>query len=697
MRPAMTIVLAITLMAATGAAGAVRDTHGLQSGAQETQFVPGEVLVRFKPGVDRTARAAVVQERGATRKQWLRLPRTELLELPRGASVEVAVRELEAQPEVLYAEPNFIYRAALTPNDPRYGELWGLNQPSDADIDGPEAWDLTSGSSAVTVAVVDTGVAYDHPDLAPNMWTNPGDPPGGGDNDGNGFADDTRGWDFISNDNDPRDLGGHGTHVAGTIGANGNNAIGVTGVNWDVTLMPVRVLGPDGGTNAQVTNGFDYAGDMGARIANASLGGGGYSQTMKDVIDGHPDTLFVVAAGNDGENNDSAPAYPCNYTSVNLICVAATDNADALADFSNFGATSVDLAAPGTGILSTWPAYDSVFTDGLETAGVWTPGGLPNTWDRTTESFASPARSGTDSPGGNYTTNANNWLGTTNPINLSGRQGCQVLYALKLQTEYAYDFFSVRGSTDGTTFTNVALWTGQTTNFALNWYWQFEESLTEFDGASSFYLRFGVQSDSLYEFDGAHVDNVDVRCISMTYDAGDYDSIGGTSMATPHVAGVAALLLAEKPTATVAELRSTLLSSGDALPALAGMTVTGRRLNARAALEALLAPPPPPPPPPPAPTPPPPAPTPPPPAPPLPSPQPRPPAQARCVVPSVKGKTVPAARRLLAARRCALGKITRKYSRTVKKGRILSQSRRPGSRLPRGTRVGVGVSRGRRR
>lgn len=159
-----------------------------------------------------------------------------------------------------------------------------------------------------------------------------------------------------------------------------------------------------------------------------------------------------------------------HYTSVNLICVAATDDADTLADFSNFGATSVDLAAPGTGILSTWPAYDSVFTDGFETAGVWTPGGLPNTWDRTTESFASGARSGTDSPGGNYAMDANNWLGTTNPINLTGRQGCQVLYLLRLQTEYGYDFFSVRGSTDGTTFTDVALWTGQTTNFALNWY-----------------------------------------------------------------------------------------------------------------------------------------------------------------------------------------------------------------------------------
>ena len=273
---------------------------------------------------------------------------------PRRTSVEHAVRAFEARPEVLYAEPNWIYRAAATPNDPRYAELWGLSQSSDADIDAPEAWDDNTGSGAVTVAVADTGIAYDHPDLAPNMWTNAADPVGGGDNDANGFVDDVRGWDFIDNDNDPRDLSGHGTHVAGTIGARGHNGLGVTGVNWNVGLMAVRVLGEDGGTNASVTNGFDYAGDMGADVVNASLGGGGPAQAMKDAIDAHGDTLYVVSAGNGGfdgvgDNNDFLPQYPCNYTSANLICVAATGETDVLTGFSNYGVASVDLAAPGAG------------------------------------------------------------------------------------------------------------------------------------------------------------------------------------------------------------------------------------------------------------------------------------------------------------------------------------------------------------
>ena len=704
LRLGVVLGLVLAMVTAMGASGAVRETHGLESITEQRQFVAGEVLVRFKPGVNRTGRAGVLDDTGATRKQWLRLPGAELLEVPRGTSVEAAVRELESKPEVLYAEPNFIYQPALTPNDPRFGELWGLNQGSDADIDAPEAWDLTTGSSSVVVAVVDTGVAYDHPDLAPNIWTNAGDPPGGGDDDGNGFLDDTRGWDFISNDNDPRDLEGHGTHVAGTIGAKGNNAAGVTGVNWNVRLMPVRVLGPNGGTNATVTNGFDYAGDMGARVANASLGGGGFSQAMKDTIDSHPGTLYVVAAGNGGadgvgDNNDVTPAYPCNYTSVNLICVAATTPADALAGFSNYGAASVDLAAPGTQILSTWPAYDSLFADGFETAGVWTAGGLPNTWDRTTESFAFGARSGTDSPGGNYANSTNNWLQTTSATNLGSRQGCHVQYWLKLQTESGVDGLLVSGSTNGTTFTNVAGWSGQTTNFDLNWYWLFEEDLSQFDGASSFYLRFGIQSDASIALDGAHVDNVDVRCISTAYDSSDYDSIAGTSMATPHVAGTAALLLAHRPAATVAELRSALLGSVDVLPGLTGKVFSAGRLNARQALIALDAGPPPPPPPPPVEPPPPPPVSPPPPS--LPPPPPAPPAppssQKRCVVPKVTGKTVAQARRALIAKSCALGRVAQAYSGKVKRGRVIKQSRRAGSRLSRGTRVNLLVSRGRRR
>jgi subtilisin family serine protease len=171
---------------------------------------------------------------------------------------------------------------------------------------------------------------------------------------------------FAQTDNDPRDLDGHGTHVAGTIGARGNNGLGVTGVNLNVSLMAVRVLGADGsGTAAGVANGFDYAGDMGVKVVNASLGGGGHSKTIEDAIDRHPKTLYVVAAGNNGANNDGAPMYPCTHTAANLICVAATNETDELTDWSNYGAKSVDLAAPGTEIVSSWPGYETVFSDGF--------------------------------------------------------------------------------------------------------------------------------------------------------------------------------------------------------------------------------------------------------------------------------------------------------------------------------------------
>ena len=559
-------------------------------------FVRGELLVRFHPSVGHSRRAQALLDEGASRKRWLPVPGLELISLPGDVSVGAAVREFESKPEVMYAEPNYIYRKAELPNDTRFvaGEMWALNQVSDADIDAPEAWDLTQGSYDVLVAVVDTGIRYDHPDLAANIYTNPGEVPADGiDNDANGKVDDVRGWDFAGDgttpDNDPMDIEGHGTHVAGTIGARGNNGLGVAGVNWNVKLLPVRVLGPEGGTNADVTAGFAYAALQGARVVNASLGGGGESLSMKAAIDAATNTLFVVAAGNDAADNEVVSTYPCNYTSANLVCVAATNRTDELADFSNYGTTSVDLGAPGTEIVSTWLPYEAVFSDGFEDPLAWTAGGTPNTWAATTAHKLDGAKSGTDSPAGPYADDSDNWFQTTNAINLTGREGCVADYQIMLQTEFLADGVLVEGSDDGVTWDSDPLdgLSGQTPDFPNAWF-GIETPLGEdFDGVASFYLRFAFVSDEEADFDGVYLDRVRVKCLGATFDADDYFSIDGTSMATPHVAGVAALAWALEPTATVAHVRKALLEGGDALPSLDGKTVSGRRLNARGTLLAL--------------------------------------------------------------------------------------------------------------
>ena len=208
------------------------------------------------------------------------------------------------------------------------------------------------------MAVVDTGVSYKHPDLAGNAWKNPGDPPNGADDDGNGFSDDIFGADFFGNDNDPDDDGGHGTHVAGIIGAQGNNLLGVTGVNWEANIMALKFLDENGeGNTADAANAIDYAVAHGARIVNASWGGPSFSQALYGAIKraGDRGTLVVAAAGNEGVNADVRPDYPAAFDLPNIVSVAATDRADQLLDFSNYGAKSVDLGAPGDDVYSTVP------------------------------------------------------------------------------------------------------------------------------------------------------------------------------------------------------------------------------------------------------------------------------------------------------------------------------------------------------
>ena len=251
--------------------------------------------------------------------------------------------------------------ASLTPNDPSLPDEWGLDQPSDADIDAKTAWNTTTGSPSVTVAVIDSGIDLDHPDLAANIWTNPGEIAGNGiDDDGDGYVDDVHGWDFVDDDNLPDDQYGHGTHVAGTVAAAGNNGIGVVGVAYTSTVMPLRILDANGaGYVSDAIRALDFAARHGIRISNNSWGYvGGASQVLSDAIEAAGDAgqLVVVASGNQGADIDQVPDYPAAYDLPNILTVAATDQDDQLALFSNVGAIAVDIAAPGDGILSTVPS-----------------------------------------------------------------------------------------------------------------------------------------------------------------------------------------------------------------------------------------------------------------------------------------------------------------------------------------------------
>jgi subtilisin family serine protease len=362
------LLLVVILCAAAGVAlpgPGGRLAPGRGGGGQPlAPHAGGEILIQFEPDASYSDRSAarrlvngeVVRAFNGGGERW---------RLGQGVTTEQAIAAMQQNPRVRVVEPNYIVHALLAPADPLYPALWGLHNtgqsggtPGD-DIDAEHAWNIGTGSRAVKVAVIDTGVDYSHPDLAANIWTNPGEIPGNGiDDDHNGFVDDVHGWDFANDDNDPMDDVGHGTHVSGTIGALAENGIGVAGVNWQVTIIPVKFLGGDGsGTTADAITAIDYATLVGARVMNNSWGGGSYSQLLLDAIDraGTAGALFVAAAGNATNDNDNFPSYPATYAAPNIVSVAAIDRNDHLASFSNYGHASVDLGAPGVSILSTLP------------------------------------------------------------------------------------------------------------------------------------------------------------------------------------------------------------------------------------------------------------------------------------------------------------------------------------------------------
>jgi subtilisin family serine protease len=358
----------------------ITQSQGRGNSRDRTIFVNGheavanEALIAFKHGLTVSDRAEIEHTLDADEDEHVGQGVRRIHSRRFGADVLLAY--LRTHPSVASVEPNWIVHADTLPNEPNFGLLWALRNRgqtvngragvSGADINAGSAWDITTGSRANVVAVVDTGVDYTHPDLAANIWSAPaafavtiGGVP-------INCAAGSHGFNAITKTCDPKDDNGHGTHVAGTIGAVGNNAVGVAGVNWKASVMPLKFLDASGsGTTADAINAFEFAiqakaalastNGANVRVLSNSWSGGGFSQSLLDEIKrtGTQNMLFVAAAGNGSTNTDYTATYPASYDVSNVLAVAATDSSDFLASFSNFGSSSVDLAAPGVDILST--------------------------------------------------------------------------------------------------------------------------------------------------------------------------------------------------------------------------------------------------------------------------------------------------------------------------------------------------------
>ena len=336
----------------------------------QPKYRPDEILVRFRPETSSAAMNSVHDTVGGHQvRSWSSIEGLQLVRLAAGGSIRDAVKAYRQNRNVLYAEPNYIYHALTTPNDPKFSQLWGLQNTGQnlgtagADIHASQAWGLTTGSSSVVVAVIDTGIDYNHEDLRANVWSNPSAYSATIDGVSINCATGTHGFNAISGTCDPLDDNAHGSHVSGTIGAVGNNGIGVAGINWSVQILACKFLDASGsGALSDAITCLDFVKamkDRGANIVatNNSWGGGGFSQALSDAIQAQQKggILFVAAAGNDLSNNDLVPTYPSDYFLPNVISVAATTRFDGLANFSNTGAHSVHLGAPGQEILSTTP------------------------------------------------------------------------------------------------------------------------------------------------------------------------------------------------------------------------------------------------------------------------------------------------------------------------------------------------------
>ena len=583
--PAGVLALALVLPATADAAG---------YGARDQRFVPGEALVRYEPGTDASERRELRTDAGVEFEGSAAVPRMQLVSFE--GPVRAAVSRLEDQPGVAYAQPNYRYHAlAAAPNDTHFGHLWGLGATPGVDV--LPAWDRSRGAGQV-IAVVDTGVDLTHPDLAGNLWNGPGG---------------IHGHDFVDGDDDPDDYNMHGTHVAGTAAAIADNGQGVAGVAPQAQIMAVRVLDSDGsGSTLTIADGIAFAANNAASVINLSLGGsgGGGDLAMQNAIAlaEQRNAVVVAAAGNGGDDgvgddNDTFPFTPCALPNANLICVAAVTKTGDRSDFSNFGQISVDLGAPGGDgsgdpdgdILSAKPSWGApLFSEDFQTGSDGWAASHVSGLDWGLAGSGIDGESATDSPSASYQPGTDSVFERTSDISLAGQAGCRIDFWLRLVNVTGPDFVGV-GVMTGSDLAGMDFSGNSGAAFR-----RMELSISNLDGSPDARptFIFGSNSDGV-QGDGAYVDDFTLLCRGHAYDdvianddapsGGSYTAISGTSMAAPHVAGVAALVRAVDPGAPPSQVVQALRNGAKPAAGMAGVTVTGGVADPVGAMDAALA------------------------------------------------------------------------------------------------------------